>query len=219
MPVHLQREIEELKKKLLYLGAIVEENVRRAVKSIEERDPSLAQQVIEIDNEIDKREVDIEEDCLKILALHQPVAIDLRFIVAVLKLNTDLERIGDLAVNIAERSAYLANTERTSVTFDYRPMTAKTKEMLRKSLDSFVNMNPDLAREVCEEDDGVDEMEREIVKQVERAIRQYPDQVDRLLHYMFVAKHLERIADHATNISEDVIYTVKGEIVRHGGNV
>jgi phosphate transport system protein len=219
MPLHLQREIEELKKEILYLGAIVEENVRRAVKSIEERDPLLAQQVIQIDNEIDKREVKIEEDCLKILALHQPVAIDLRFIVAVLKLNTDLERIGDLAVNIAERSLYLANTERTSVTFDYRPMTAKTKEMLRKSLDSFVNMNPDLAREVCADDDPVDAMEQQIIKQVELAMRQHPDQVDRLLHYMFVAKHLERIADHATNISEDVIYTVKGEIVRHGGNV
>jgi phosphate transport system protein len=215
MTAHLQTEIDNLKKDILSLVAVVEENVGRAVRSIENRDARLGEKVIEVDNEIDRREVEIEENCLKILALHQPVAIDLRFIAALLKLNNDLERIGDLAVNIAERAIYLAKTERTDIIFDYKEMTQKTEAMLKKSFDSFVDMNTALAREVIDSDDEVDDIERLIVAQAVEAIRQYPDQVDRLLQHMFVAKHLERIADHATNISEDVIYMVEGEIVRH----
>ncbi len=219
MTAHLQKEIEALKKDILSLVAIVEENVGRAVKSIEDRDAGLGNKVIAIDKTIDSREVEIEEECLKILALYQPVAIDLRFIAAMLKLNNDLERIGDLAVNIAERAIYLANTQRTDVSFDYREMTRKTEAMLKKSFDSFVDMNPDLAREVIASDDEVDDIERKIVEQTQEAIRKYPDQVDRLLHHMFVARHLERIADHATNIAEDVIYMVEGQIIRHGGTL
>ncbi|MBI5117500.1 phosphate signaling complex protein PhoU [Candidatus Poribacteria bacterium] len=215
MVLHLQKEIETLKKHLLYLAAVVEENVRKAVKSIEQRDKTLAEKVIEVDLEIDRREVWIEEDCLKILALHQPVAIDLRFIAAALKLNNDLERIGDLAVNIAERAIYLSITEKVETSFDYHPMTRKTESMLRRSLDALVNLDADLAREVCRSDDEVDALETEIVNQVQEAIKKNPEQVDRLLHYMFVARHLERIADHATNIAEDVIYMVTGEIIRH----
>lgn len=219
MTAHLQKEIGNLKRDILSLVALVEENVRRAVRSIQDRDAKLGERAIEVDNEIDRREVEIEEDCLKILALYQPVAIDLRFIAAMLKLNNDLERIGDLAVNIAERATYLANTERTSISFDYREMTHKTQAMLKGSLDSFINMDTDLARKVILSDDEVDEIERQIVKQTIDAIRQHPDEVDRLLHHMFVARHLERIADHATNIAEDVIYMVEGDIVRHGGKI
>lgn len=215
MPVHLQREIEKVKKKILHLSAMVEENVRRAVRSMDERDARLAKQVIESDLEVDRMEVEVEEDCLKILALHQPVAIDLRFIVAMLKFNNDLERIGDLAVNIAERAAYLAKTEKAEISFEYREMARKAEDMLRRSLDSFVNLNPELARDVCAADDEVDAMEDQIVQEVLEMIRKNPEQADRLLHHIFVAKHLERIADHATNIAEDVIYMVKGEIVRH----
>ena len=215
MPIHLHREIEQLKKKALHLGAVVEENVFRAVRSIEARDVKLAEKVIEVDNEIDRMEVEVEEDCLKILALNQPVANDLRFIVAMLKLDNDLERIGDLAVNIAERAIYLANNPPTELSFEYHEMAVKTEEMLRKSLDSLVNMNVELAREVCGDDDEVDEIERQIVLQVQEEVKKNPEQVDRLLHHMFVARHLERIADHATNIAEDVIYMVRGEIVRH----
>ncbi len=219
MTAHLQKEIDGLKRDILSLVAIVEENVRRAVKSIEDRDVGLGERVIEVDNEIDRREVEIEEDCLKILALYQPVAIDLRFIAAMLKLNNDLERIGDLAVNIAERAIYLAKTQKTDISFDYREMARKTETMLKNSLDSFINMDTDLARKVITSDDEVDEIERKIVAQTEKAIKENPNQVDRLLHHMFVARHLERIADHATNISEDVIYMVEGEIIRHGGKV
>jgi phosphate transport system protein len=215
MPIHLQREIERLKKKILHLSAMVEENVRKAVRSMDERDARLAKLVIESDLEIDRMEVEVEEDCLKILALYQPVAIDLRFIVAMLKFNNDLERIGDLAANIAERAMYLAKTEKVGITFGYREMARKAETMLRKSLDSFVNINPELAREVCAADDEVDDMEQEIVAQVLEAVKEHPEQADRLLHHMFVAKHLERIADHATNIAEDVIYMARGEIVRH----
>jgi phosphate transport system protein len=215
MPMHLHREIDLLKKKVLHLAAVVEENVFRAVRSIEERDVKLAKKVIQVDYEIDRMEVEVEEDCLKILALNQPVAIDLRFIIAMLKLDNDLERIGDLAVNIAERASYLALNPPAAVEFEYHEMMKKTEAMLRKSLDSLINMNIELAREVCAADDEVDEMERQIVLQVQEAIRKHPDQVDRLLHHMFVARHLERIADHATNIAEDVIYMVGGEIVRH----
>jgi len=214
---HLQKEIDSLKKNILSLVAVVEENVRRAVKSIENRDIELGKKVIRIDSDIDSHEVDIEEICLKILALHQPVAIDLRFIMAMFKLNNDLERIGDLAVNIAERAIYLASTEKTTVSFDYGEMTLKTQAMVKKSFDSLITMDTDLAREVIASDDEVDEIERRIVKKCEDAIRKNPDEVDRLLHHMFVARHLERIADHATNISEDVIYMVEGNIVRHGG--
>ena len=219
MTSHLLKEIEKLKKNMLSLVAMVEENVRLAVRSIENRDIASARKVIELDNIIDRREVDIEEECLKLLALYQPVAIDLRFITAVLKLNNDLERIGDLAVNIAERAEYLAGTDKTSIQFDYREMTRKTESMLRRSFDSLVDMNTDLAREVIASDDEVDEIEEQIARQTVQAIREYPDQVDRLLHHMFVARHLERIADHATNIAEDVIYMVEGRIVRHGGKV
>lgn len=217
MTAHLQKEIAQLKKDILALVAIVEENVGRAVRSIENRDAKLGEKAIEVDKEIDRREVEIEEECLKILALYQPVAIDLRFIAAMLKLNNDLERVGDLAVNIAERAIYLANTEKTDISFDYREMSRKTETMLRKSFDSFVGMNTALAREIIASDDDVDEIERKIVAQTQEAIKQHPDQTDRLLHHMFVARHLERIADHATNIAEDVIYMVEGEIVRHGG--
>jgi phosphate transport system protein len=215
MPMHLHREIELLKKKVLHLAAVVEENVFRAVRSIEERDVKLAKKVMEVDAEIDRMEVEVEEDCLKILALNQPVAIDLRFIIAMLKLDNDLERIGDLAVNIAERASYLALNPPTTVEFDYHEMMKKTEVMLRNSLDSLINMNIELAREVCAADDEVDEIERQIVLQAQEAIKEHPDQADRLLHHMFVARHLERIADHATNIAEDVIYMVRGEIVRH----
>lgn len=219
MTAHLQKEIERLKKDILSLVAIVEENVRRAVKSIEDRDVGMGEKVIEVDNEIDRREVEIEEECLKILALYQPVAIDLRLIAAMLKLNNDLERIGDLAVNTAERAIHLANAERTDISFDYREMTRKTQAMLKSSLDSFINMDTDLARKVIASDDEVDEIERKIVAQTREAIKKNPAQVDQLLHHMFVARHLERIADHATNIAEDVIYMVEGEIIRHGGKI
>ena len=148
MPVHLQREIENLKKKLLTLSATVETAVREATLSIETRDYDLAQKIIQNDPQIDLLEIEVEEDCLKTLALHQPVAIDLRFIVAVLKINNDLERIGDLAVNIAERSAFLAKHQRVDVSLGLVEMAEQAQDMLKHSLDALIGLSSGLAHEV-----------------------------------------------------------------------
>jgi len=216
MPHHLQREIEKLKKKILALCATVEKNVRLAVKSIEDRDAALAEEVIRQDPEIDQAEVDLEEDCLKILALHQPVAIDLRFIIAVLKINNDLERIGDLAVNLAERAQFLSTKPRIAIPFDLETLADKTQNMLRRSIDSLVNLNAALARDVCRTDDEVDNINRQMYDLVKDAIRTHPEQVEIIIPYLSISRYLERIADHATNIAEDVIYMIEGIIARHG---
>ena len=215
MTVHLERELDRLKKKILALGAIVEERVRMAIKAMETRDRELAKKVIEADDEIDQIEVDVEEGCLKILALYQPVAIDLRFIVAVIKINNDLERIGDIAVNIAERAAFLATQGKLDIPFDFAGMAEKTQSMLKKSLDALVNMDSDLAWEVGAADDEVDAINRDMYLQVQDGIRKNIDRMECLIHLLQASRHLERIADHATNIAEDVIYMIKGEIVRH----
>jgi len=215
MAQHFQRELERLKKKILSLGAMVEGNVRMAISAIENKDAQLAEKTIKSDTEIDHLEVDLEEDCLKILALHQPVAIDLRFIIAVLKINNDLERIGDLAVNMAERALFLSTKPPIAVPFDLEGLVIKTQQMLKDSLDSLVNLNPQLAREVCDTDDEVDAINREMYDLVKNAIRTNPEQVDVLIPYLSVSRYLERMADHATNIAEDVIYMIEGEIARH----
>lgn len=215
MAQHLQREIDKLKKEILSLGAMVESSVQLAVKSIEERDSDLAERVIFSDNEIDHAEVDLEENCLKVLALHQPVAIDLRFIIAVLKINSDLERIGDLSVNIAERVKFLRDQPRIKIPYDLQGLAEKTSWMLRNSLDSLVKLDTVIARQVCTADDEVDNINREMYDLIKNAIRAHPEHLDALIPYLSVSRYLERIADHATNIAEDVIYMVDGVIARH----
>lgn len=215
MPKHLRREIENLKKKLLALGAKVESSVRDATLSIEKRDTDLAKKIIDSDLNIDNTEVEIEEDCLKILALHQPVAIDLRFIVAVLKINNDLERIGDLAVNIAERAVFLASQPAFNISIDLVDMAHNAQLMLKQSIDSLINHDAELAHKVCSSDDIVDDMNRQMYLKVQNAILENPDQITPLIHLLSASRHLERIADHTTNIAEDVIYMVEGQIIRH----
>jgi phosphate transport system protein len=215
MPRHLQREIDRLKKKILALGAFVEESVNMAMRSIEERDSALAEKVISSDDQIDQSEVDLEEDCLKILALHQPVAIDLRFIIAVLKMNNDLERIGDLAVNIAERAAFLNTHVKINSPYDLHRLVERTQWMLRSSLDALVNLDSVLARQICGADNEVDAINREMYDLVSEAIRREPQNLDMLIALLSVSRYLERIADHATNIAEDVIYMNEGIIARH----
>jgi phosphate transport system protein len=211
----LNREIEKLKRQILSLGAIVEDRVNQAVKALQERNAKLAQWVIDGDPEIDQMEVDLEEECLKILALHQPVAIDLRFIIAVLKINNELERIGDLAVDIAERAAFLATQKPIESPIDFAIMCEKTISMLKKSLDSLVNRDATIALEVCATDDAVDAINRQMYRKIEENILKYPEQIDAYIHLLSSSRHLERIADHATNIAEDVIYMITGDIVRH----
>ena len=215
MTVHMQKEIENLKAKLLKLCATVEKSLCLAVQSVKERDAALARNVINDDVHIDQMEVDVEEECLKILALHQPVAIDLRFIITAMKINNDLERIGDLAVNIAERGEFLAGQEQISVPFDFEAMTEKTQWMVTESIDSLVDMDCKRAYQVCADDDEVDALNRKMYEQVEASVVAHPSWARGLLHLLSVSRHLERVADHATNIAEDVIYMVEGRIVRH----
>ncbi len=215
MSQHFHREVEKLKKRLLALSAEVEEVVHRAVKALEEHDATLARSVIDYDIEIDHKEVEIEEEVLKILALYQPVAVDLRYIMAVLKINTELERTADCAVNIAERAIFLSQQPKPEVTFDFANMAEKAKAMLRRSLDALVNMDARLAREVLTADDEIDTINQGMYEQVKDGIRRNIGDLDALIHLLSVSRHLERIGDLASNIAEDVIYTVEGEIVRH----
>ena len=215
MSQHQHREQEKIKTQLLALSAVVEDRVWRAVKSVQENDGSLADSVISADEEIDQLEVELEEECLKFLALYQPVAIDLRFIVAVLKINSDLERIGDLAVNIAERATVLSVRNKIEGPFDLSYMAERVRWMLRSSLDALVNLNTELAQKVCAADDEIDEIYSEMYEQIKKEIHLHPDWLDILIQQLSVSRHLERMADHATNIAEDVVYLIEGEITRH----
>lgn len=215
MAVHLQKEENKLKKQILSLGAIVEEAVRKAVAALEKRDEKLANDVLDHDNEIDQMEVDLEEECLKILALYQPVAQDLRFVIAVLKINNDLERIGDLAGNIAERALKLSQADRAQLPFDFPKMAGRVQLMLRHALDALVNADVKLALDVRNSDDEIDDMHREVYSIVEDEIRKDVSKVGTLIQFLAISRSLERIADHATNIAEDVTYMIEGAIVRH----
>jgi len=216
MTKHFHRELEKLKKSILTLGAMVEERVYMATKAIENNDSGLADKIIKSDYEIDDMEVDVEEECLKILALYQPVAVDLRFITAVIKINNDLERIADEAVNIARGVKYIAKGEKPHFDFDFYLMEEKTEAMLKKSLDALVNLDVDLAFKVCILDDEVDKINGEAHRIVKDVIKDNPDHVEYFINLLLISRHLERIADHATNIAEEVIYLIEGEIVRHG---
>jgi phosphate transport system protein len=216
MARRLQKELEKLKKRILSLGAMVEERVRNTIMAIEARDAELAEKIIRMDYEIDELEVEVEEDCLKILALHQPVAVDLRFLTSVIKINNDLERIGDEAVNIAQRILILAKREKVDISFNYSVMAEKAEFMLKKSLDALVNLDLDLALKVLVLDDEVDVLEREAYDLVKQAVKENPTRAGYLINLLLISRHLERIADHATNIAEEVIYLIEGEIVRHG---
>ena len=211
----LHKEVEELKLQILGIVAEVEENLRLAVDALEKKDSSGASRVIDNDLMIDQMEVDFEEECLKVLALHQPVAADLRFIIAMLKINSDLERISDMAVNIAERARFLISARSVDVPFDFRGMADKVQDMIRRSINALVTMDVNVAYSVCASDDEVDALNRDMYGIVKDAIRKRPDDVEELIHFLEVSRHLERIADHATNIAEDVIYMIDGVIVRH----
>jgi phosphate transport system protein len=216
MTIHLQREIQSLNRSLLGLGALVEDSLFRAIRAVVSRDAVLAASVVEIDSTIDRTEVEVEEECLKLLALHQPVAGDLRFIVAVLKINNDLERIGDLAQNIAKRALRLSQLPEVRSPFDYQGMAEQVKSMLRNALQALVTVDTALARGVLAADDDVDRINKEMYRVVQESIRKQPEYLENFIFFLSVSRNLERIADHATNIAEDVIYMVEGQIVRHG---
>jgi phosphate transport system protein len=215
MTRHIERQIDQLKEKILRVGTLVEEAFSKAITALINRDIALAQRVMASDEEIDRMEVEVEEECLKILALYQPVAADLRFVVAVLKINNDLERMGDLARNIAKRVAQLANGPTVELPPEIRTMAMLAQDMVKQCLDAVVNADPTLARQVREEDDAVDEARQHIRGRILQGIKAHPEQLENLLRINSVSKHIERIADMATNVAEDVIYMVEGDIVRH----
>jgi phosphate transport system protein len=210
-----QREIENLKKLILSLGAIVEEQIQRSLLALERRDSELADGVIARDREVDSLEILIEEECLKILALYQPVAKELRFVVAVLKMNNDLERMGDLASNIARRAKYLSKKEKIDLISEFSSMGDKVQQMVKKSLDALVNTDINLAREVLAADDEVDRLTKQMLKRTIHAIERDPERTKDYFSVRSISKNLERIADSATNIAEDVVYLCSGEIIRH----
>jgi phosphate transport system protein len=213
--VHIAKEIENLKKRILTLSAMVEESFQRSIHALERMEGALARQVIEGDVQVDEFEVDLEEECLKILALHQPVANDLRYIISILKINNDLERIADLAVNISERVLDLLGMERITAPFDFAGMSKKVDEMVKKSLDSLVHLDAGLAREVIALDDEVDQMHHETYGLVIAQIHRHPQNIEALICYLVISRYLERVADQTTNIAEDTLYMIEGKIVRH----
>lgn len=216
MAKHLQRELEKIKKSILSLGAMVEDRVRLAIKSIETRNAEIAERIVSMDYEIDEMEVDIEEECLKVLALHQPVAVDLRFLVGVIKINNDLERIADETVNIAYRIKTISKDKASKYIFDYGMMGEKAGNMLKMSLDAMIQLDTDAAFKVCLMDDEVDAYVRQAYEALKEAILQSPESAGIYINMFLISRHIERIADHATNIAEEVIYLTDGEIVRHG---
>jgi phosphate transport system protein len=212
---HLQRDLDALKKEVLTIGSMVEEATNKAITSLVQRAPELAEEVMSGDDAIDAKELEVEESCLKALALHQPVAGDLRFIVAVMKVNNDLERMGDLAQNIAERALYLSTHEPIPVDLDFDRMVERVRQMVSMSLDALVNHDARAAREVCSLDDQVDDYNRHMFVVLQELMHRDPATIERAVHTLSVARHLERIADLATNIAEDIVFMVEGDVIRH----
>jgi phosphate transport system protein len=212
----LKQELERLEKHLLTLTAVVEENVQQSVRALATRDVVLAQAVVAGDEQVNRMEVDLEEECLKVLALHQPVAHDLRLIVAVMKINNDLERIADNAVSISQRAISAASFPRQAKQdLALELLSEKALDMLGKALDSLVNADLELARKIIALDEEVDVLHAKNYELFKDQIRRDPESIDFLLHFLVVSRNLERIADLATNIAEDVIYLNEGNIIRH----
>ena len=215
MTIHMVRELEKLKKMILALAAVVEESVQQGVQALRDGDLALARRVVAGDERVDTMEVELEEECLKILALHQPVATDLRFIVSVLKINNDLERMADLATNIAERAVDLDGPSRVDPPYDVEAMAKATEKMIDMSLSALIKQERSIAVQAIALDDEVDRLHAENFAQVKKCIREQPDKMDGYIMYLSISRYIERIADLATNIAEDVIYMIDGEIVRH----
>jgi phosphate transport system protein len=215
MSKHLERDLENLQRDILTMGTAVEEMISKAIRALQDRDADLAAEVIEGDRTIDEQENHVDEECLKILALHQPVATDLRRIAAVMMINVDLERMADLAVDIAERAEVLADPPFLPVPDRLQRMTDMTTTMVRECLNAFVHLDAKLARRVVRLDDEVDRLNRGIIDELVGTMKRSADFIEPGLSLFSAVRHLERIADHATNVAEDVVYLVEGEIVRH----
>lgn len=208
-------ELTALKERILRMGALVETQVSNAIKALVERDVELARRVIETDHQVNAYDVEIDEECIRLLALRQPTATDLRFITTAMKISTDLERMSDLAEDICERALELAEEPQLKPYIDIPRMADHARMMLKEALDAFVNRNADLARKVCREDDFVDELTGQVFRELLSYMMENPQTISRAIRITFVAKYIERIADHATNVAEMVVYLVEGKIIRH----
>lgn len=215
MSIHLIRDLESLHHDILSMCALVEEMIHEAVEALGDPDERLAEALAEKDNEIDRWDVRIEEECLKILALHQPVAMDLRRIATVMKIVGELERVADLGVHIAERASSLAEWPEMVVPDRLKEMSQLALDMLHRSIDAYVELDSRVARQVCAADENVDQLNREIIAELTGTMKRSPDLVQPAMHLFSASRHVERVADHATNIAEDVVYLVEGAIIRH----
>jgi phosphate transport system protein len=217
MSIHLTRDLEALHRDILSMCAMVEEMIHTAVDELWQPNLDSSRELARKDDEIDRWDVRIEETCLKILALHQPVAIDLRRITAVLKISGELERVADLAVHIAERACALIARPEVQVPEKLKQMARLAIDMLHRSIDAYVSLDSSLARKVCSDDENVDRLNREIIDELTSTMEDSPVCIEPAMHLFSAARHVERVADHATNIAEDVVYLVEGEIIRHRG--
>lgn len=212
---HFEKELNELRKLLLEMSGLVESAISGSVLSLTERDEGQAQQVLKNEARINRMQIEIDDKILRLLALEQPVARDLRFVTAAIKINSDLERMGDEAVNIAERAQLLVHEPPLPAPIDIPKMANLTESMVRKALDSFVNQQPDLARSVLISDDAVDDLRDDTHRELLQYMQEDAPAIAQCVSLMFIAHSLERIADHATNIAEDVLFLVQGIDVRH----
>jgi phosphate transport system protein len=210
-----EEELKRLREEILYMGGLVEDQIQKAVKTLVDRDSELAQVIIERDHEVNRLDVEIDDICIKLLALHQPAGRDLRFITTGLKITTDLERIGDMAVNICERALELNQEPQLKPYIDIPRMARVSQRMIRESLDAFVREDTDLALKVCKDDDEVDQLNAQIFRETLTYMLENAQTISRATKIASVSKYLERIADHATNIAEMVIFMVKGKSIRH----
>lgn len=215
MSIHLIRDLDQLHRAVLTMCGRVEEMVHASVDALLRSDSNAATQIASRDDEIDRMDVAIEEECLKLLALHQPVAVDLRRITTVLKIGAELERVADLGVNFSERACGIIASPQITVPEDMKEMSRQALDMLHRSIDAYVRMDIRIAREVCLQEEVIDGLNRDIIQQLIDLMKHHPDLIDAAVHMFSASRQIERIADHATSIAEDVIYLVQGEIVRH----
>ena len=219
MERRLDQDLDRVRQTLLKMGGMVEGMVAKATQALIDRNNQLANEVIEGDHEVDQLEIEIDEVCHLILGTKQPTAVDLRFLVAVMKINSDLERIGDSAVNIAQSVLQLNDQPQLKPYIDLPHLSELVQAMVRKSLDAFVRRDARLATEVCESDDAVDGLYKQLFRELLTYMIEDPKTVSRALHLLLISRNMERIADHATNIAEDVIYYVEGRDIRHSAGL
>jgi phosphate transport system protein len=208
-------ELKDLKEKLLEMASRAEEQIGRAVRSLKDRQQALACEVLDKEEDINRLDIEIDEMAMRLLALRQPMAVDLRFITSAMKIGSDLERIGDLAVNIAERTLELLKFPQLKPLIDIPRMAELAQAMVRDSINAFINGDAALAKNVCERDDQVDNLNNQVFRELLTFMMEDPETITRAVDLILVGRHLERIADHATNIGEDVIYMVKGKTIKH----